>query len=57
MRNRRLREHPRGQENYDLRTGEDGERPEVLENIRIVALPGSDPLFGDGGPLVRHWAG
>jgi uncharacterized protein YjlB len=49
--------YPRGQENYDLRTGADGERPEVLENIRNVALPGSDPLFGDGGPLVRRWAG
>ena len=49
--------YPRGQENYDLRTGEDGERPEVLENISNVALPESDPLFGDGGPLVRRWAG
>lgn len=49
--------YPRGQENYDLRTGEEGERPEVLENIRNVALPGADPLYGDEGPLVRRWAG
>ena len=47
--------YPRGQENYDLRTGEEGERPRVLENIRNVALPKSDPLFGEEGPLLRRW--
>ena len=45
--------YPRGQENYDLRTGEEGERPEVLENIRNVSLPDADPLFGEEGPLVQ----
>jgi uncharacterized protein YjlB len=49
--------YPRGQENYDLRTGEEGERPEVLENISNTVLPESDPLFGAEGPLVRHWEG
>ena len=49
--------YPRGQENYDLRTGEEGERPGVLENIKNAALPGSDPLFGEKGPLVRRWTG
>jgi uncharacterized protein YjlB len=49
--------YPRGQENYDLRTGEEDERPEVLENIGNVALPESDPLFGEEGPLVRRWKG
>ena len=48
--------YPRGQENYDLRTGEEDERPEVLENIRNVALPEQDPLYGARGPLVRRWA-
>jgi uncharacterized protein YjlB len=48
--------YPRGQESYDLRTGEEGERPEVLENIREVPLPEADPLFGEDGPLLRHWA-
>jgi uncharacterized protein YjlB len=48
--------YPRGQESYDLRTGEEGERPEVLENIRNVPLPEADPLFGEDGPLLRHWA-
>jgi uncharacterized protein YjlB len=47
--------YPRGQENYDLRTGEEGERPEVLENIRNAALPQSDPLLGEEGPLLQRW--
>jgi uncharacterized protein YjlB len=48
--------YPRGQENYDMRTGEEGERPEVLENIRNAALPQSDPLLGEEGPLLQRWA-
>lgn len=48
--------YPRGQESYDLRTGEEDERPEVLENIRNVPLPESDPLFGERGPLLQHWS-
>lgn len=47
--------YPPGQENYDLRTREAGERPEVLENIRNAALPESDPLFGEEGPLLQLW--
>lgn len=49
--------YPRGQEDYDLRTGEEGERPEVLENIRNVPLPMVDPLFGEDGPLLQRWSG
>lgn len=49
--------YPRGQEHYDLRTGEEGERPEVLENISNVALPEKDPLFSGDGPLLKHWSG
>jgi uncharacterized protein YjlB len=48
--------YPRGQESYDLRTGEESERPEVLENIRNVPLPKSDPLFGEKGPLTQLWS-
>jgi len=48
--------YPRGQESYDLRTGEENERPEVLENIRNVPLPESDPLFGEKGPLLERWS-
>ena len=47
--------YPRGQESFDLRTGEPGERPEVLENIRNVPLPERDPVFGEEGPLIHHW--
>lgn len=47
--------YPPGQERYDIRTGEPGERPGVLENIRRVALPDSDPVFGPEGPLVERW--
>ncbi len=49
--------YPRGQENYDLRTGEEGDRPEVLENIRNVPLPETDPVFGTNGPLTERWSG
>jgi uncharacterized protein YjlB len=49
--------YPKGQEDYDLRTGEEGERPGVLENIRNVPLPEADPLFGGGGPLLGRWSG
>jgi uncharacterized protein YjlB len=49
--------YPKGQEDYDLRTGEEGERPGVLENIRNVPLPETDPLFGRGGPLLGRWSG
>ena len=49
--------YPRGQENYDLRTGEEGDRPEVLENIRNVPLPSTDPVFGENGPLTGRWSG
>jgi uncharacterized protein YjlB len=48
--------HPRGQKPYDLRTGEEGERQEVLETIRNVSLPESDPLFGEKGPLTQRWS-
>ncbi len=46
--------YPEGQ-SWDLRTGEPGDRPEVLENIRKVPLPGSDPVFGAKGPLHELW--
>ena len=48
--------YPRGQEDYDLKTGEEGERPGVLENIRNVPLPETDPLYGEEGTLLRRWS-
>lgn len=46
--------YPEGQ-SWDLRTGEPDERPWVLENIRKVPLPRTDPVFGDEGPLHERW--
>lgn len=48
--------YPRGQESYDIKTGEPDERPEALENIRGTRLPQADPLFGEEGPLTRRWS-
>ena len=47
--------YPRGQENYDMRTGKSGARPQVIENIRRVSLPASDPVSGPEGPLMQAW--
>lgn len=42
---------------WDVLTGEPDERPEVIENIRNVPLPGTDPLYGDEGPLLESRRG
>ncbi len=47
--------YPRGQESYDMRTGESGERPLVIENIRHLSLPDVDPISGPEGPLMEAW--
>ena len=39
----------------DLCRGAGGERPGSLDAIAQVPLPNRDPLYGDGGPLRRHW--
>ncbi len=40
---------------YDVCTGDPGERPRVLDHIRLVPLPGTDPLYGASGPLMDAW--
>ncbi len=40
---------------WDLKKGEDGERPEADENISAVALPDNDPVYGAEGPLALNW--
>jgi uncharacterized protein YjlB len=40
---------------WDLCTGQPDERPQVLENIRQVPLPDSDPVYGAMGPLHEAW--
>ena len=48
--------YPRGQEDYDLKTGDPDERPRALENIRQTPPPQADPLFGEKGPLQARWS-
>jgi uncharacterized protein YjlB len=46
--------YPPGQ-SWDLLRGEAGERPRADENIDKVPLPQTDPVTGEGGPLVQEW--
>jgi uncharacterized protein YjlB len=46
--------YPEGQD-ADLLRGSAGERPAADEQIARVPLPTSDPVAGDGGPLVEAW--
>lgn len=46
--------YPDGQE-YDMNYGKEGERPRTDANIRKVALPQFDPLYGNDGPLIKNW--
>lgn len=46
--------YPAG-ESWDLCYGRPEERPRVLDNIRTVPLPTSDPVYGSDGPLIREW--
>lgn len=41
--------------NYNVKTGEPNERPEVLHDIQQVELPSLDPVFGDSGQVVSNW--
>ena len=46
--------YPSGMD-WDLCRGEPEERPAVLRNIEQVPRPGSDPIHGMEGPLLRLW--
>lgn len=37
---------------YNTRTGE---RPKVLQEIKAVSTPDTDPVYGKGGPLTKLW--
>lgn len=41
---------------YNLKTGEPGERPYVLEDIQNTPLPKMDPVFGNSGPVIEKWS-
>jgi uncharacterized protein YjlB len=44
-----------GGADFDLCRGKTDERPRVLDNIRQVALPPADPVYGAEGPLLAEW--
>ena len=47
--------YPKGQD-ADLLRGKAGERPAADERIASVAPPTADPIYGENGQLMRHWA-
>lgn len=47
--------YPPGQD-WDLLKGEQGDRPDADKNIADVMLPKTDPVGGQGGPVVEKWA-
>ena len=49
--------YPQGQEDYDVKRGTASDRPKALETIAAVELPGSDPVYGEDGPLTGLWGG
>lgn len=46
--------YPPGQ-SWDMNYGKAEERPQADQNIAKVPLPGTDPVFGKDGPLVKKW--
>ena len=40
---------------YDINTGEEGERPKADENIMQVPLPETDPVLGTDGGITALW--
>lgn len=46
--------YPPGQ-SFDMNYGKAGERPEADQNIRRVAFPPTDPVYGDRGGLMKQW--
>ncbi len=46
--------YPPGQD-WDLLRGQEGERPGADERIGKVPLPVTDPVGGQGGPLLERW--
>lgn len=46
--------YPEGQD-WDMNYGKPGERPGADRNLRRVALPKADPVFGVAGRLMKKW--
>lgn len=47
--------YPPGQR-WDILRGEPTDRPEADQRIARVPLPGTDPVGGQGGPVLEKWA-
>ena len=41
----------------DLNKGTPADHPKARAKLEKVALPEADPVYGPGGPLLRHWGG
>ena len=48
--------YPDGQD-WDMCYGKAGERPRADDNIKRVAKPKTDPVYGTKGPIFDHWLG
>lgn len=48
--------YPEGRE-FDLRVGQEGERPDADNKIQEVPIPKKDPVFGLDGDLMFQWKG
>ncbi|MFY9311516.1 MAG: cupin [Bacteroidia bacterium] len=46
--------YPDGKD-YDMNYGNIGERPQTDKNIKRVALPQLDPVFGSNGGIKKYW--
>ncbi|MCQ6561468.1 cupin domain-containing protein [Paenibacillus mendelii] len=40
---------------YNLRKGKPDDRLAALDEIPLVPLPGTDPVHGHNGPLMKYW--
>ena len=47
--------YPDGKD-YNIQTGSPDERPQVLEEIKQVEVPSTDPVYGNRGQVVDRWS-
>ncbi len=47
--------YPLGQEEYDVICDDPSAKAAAERRIAQVPLPPSDPLYGDGGPMLQYW--
>lgn len=49
--------YPPGQEDYETLRADDEAGESVIERIRGVKRPVTDPIFGASGPILEAWSG